>query len=391
MRQVTAAACALALACGAGLAWADGPPETPPYRPPPAPAAQAAPLRPAPVQVAPAPAQAPVRAAPLQRQSAAPAPAAPAARAGQISLADGAVTLTVPAGFELLSPAEAQAYLQRAGAPAPRGDILGLVAPVGVATTSADFWGSVLAYEALGYVPPDNAAALTAPAFEGAVRTARTSAARGFERFETAPAFSPAGALSWAERTAPDGPATRNIRHEQRALGRGGVASLTSVVRANQLGQLVAAMPAFMQGLSFPAGQRYGDATASDRRAAVDLPGLVTGEQNVASAAAATGQGFVQTNAGGQAGGAGLQGLFPWIALGVIALAALGWFAMGRRDRAADSDDYDDEDEADERPAAQQASAQASVQASAPAPAPPPPPPAREQDPEPDSPPSTPA
>ena len=69
------------------------------------------------------------------------------------------------------------------------------------------------------------------------------------------------------------------------------------------------------------------------------------------------------------------------------ALAALGWFAMGRRDRAADSDDYDDEHEADERPAAQQASAQAS----APAPAPPPTPPAREHDPEPDSPPPTPA
>ncbi|MGE0045458.1 MAG: DUF2167 domain-containing protein [Hyphomonadaceae bacterium] len=310
-------------------ALADGPPETPAYQPPPAQQQG---------QTAPAPSDASVRAAPLQ-------PAADASpRTGQVTLPNG-VTLNVPAGFHLLSAAEAQAFLQRANQPAPRGDILGLLAPIGADPAAADFWGSVISYDAIGYVPPNNAAALSARNFEADVRAARQGAGRTFVNFEQAPAFDPAGSLSWAERTAQPAEGVRNVRHEQRMLGRSGVLGLTTIGRSDQLGQMIAAIPTFVQSLAFAAGQRYADATDQDRRAPYDLPGMVTGVPR-AEAATTTAQGFVQTNAASEKGGAGLQGLFPWIAIAVVLLAALGWFAMGRRNR--DIDDVIDEDEDDE-------------------------------------------
>ena len=338
----------------AAPALGDGRPETAPLppraaaQPQVAPAPSAAPLRAAPVQPSAAPAQPAPAAAPAAATAApAAAPAAAAApRTGAITLADGAVVVTTPAGFEFWPAAEAQAYLQRANAPAARGQVQGMLAPAGSRPTQANFWGTVVAYEPIGHVAADSAPGLQAASFEADVRAARTAEQRGFEGFAAQPAFDPAGAsLSWAERSAATAANARDLRHEQRVLGRAGVVSLTTVARNDQLGAINAAAPDMLGSVAFPAGRRYADFIAqTDPASSYDLPGLITGRQSeVATAAGAQGLAAVPE----KTQGAGIQGWFPWIAVGVVVLAVLGWFVMGRRNKDVEEDDA----EADAAPA----------------------------------------
>ncbi|MEJ0058687.1 MAG: hypothetical protein WDM79_03430 [Terricaulis sp.] len=94
-----------------------------------------------PIRATPAPAPAPV---------AAPA-AAEVGRTGAIPLRDGAFTLTVPAGYRFYSADAARAYLRRNNAIAPRGEVLGLLAPVNARLDAPDLWATVVSYDAIGY------------------------------------------------------------------------------------------------------------------------------------------------------------------------------------------------------------------------------------------------
>jgi hypothetical protein len=71
---------------------------------------------------------------------------------------------------------------------------------------------------------------------------------------------------------------------------------------------------------------------------AYSVPGLVTGVAAETQALAVT------AGSGGEAQTAfgGLAGYFPWIALGVVVLAGVGYMMMRRRD----DNDEDDEEEA---------------------------------------------
>ncbi|HRE45432.1 MAG TPA: DUF2167 domain-containing protein, partial [Terricaulis sp.] len=65
---------------------------------------------------------------------------------------------------------------------------------------------------------------------------------RPFEGFIVAPAFEPgAPSLAWAERAARPGAQGADLRHESKALGRYGVATLTSIGSADQLNEIAAA------------------------------------------------------------------------------------------------------------------------------------------------------
>jgi uncharacterized membrane-anchored protein len=268
-----------------------------------------------------------------------PAPAAqPAAtpaegRSGQIPLMDGAVTLNVPAGYRFYGPPEAQAFLTRNHAAVPAGRVLGLIAPARTDINSPGAWASVVSYDTLGYVAGDTAGGLTAPTFEADVRAVRASQNRPFEGFAVQPAFDPAGAsLSWAERAAPPGAGGSDLRHEQRILGRHGVTGLTTIGSADQQGQIVTAAPDLYAMVSYPEGSRYSDfQSGSDQVSAFTAPSLVTGVAPAQPALIAD-----TASAGGAAadgGGGGLQGAFPWIAVGLIVLGGAGFFATRGRSR----------------------------------------------------------
>ncbi len=263
-----------------------------------------------------------------------PARAAPATdssvpadgRSGVIPLGEDAA-LNVPASYRYYSAAEAHAFLQRNNAAAPSGTVLGMVAPASVDVRAPGAWATIVSYDPVGYVQPETAAGLGDSGFEEQVRGARAEQRRTFEGFIAAPAFdASAPHVVWAERTSAPGAGGKDLRHEQKSLGRYGVAALTSIGSADQMGEITAAAADLQAMMSFPEGRRHADfQAASDQVSAYSVPGLVTGvptpTQNVAQVASTEGQ----TSFGG------LSGWFPWIALGVVVLAIFGGVVMRNR------------------------------------------------------------
>lgn len=271
-------------------------------------------------------------AAPPARVEPAPQPsqAAPAAlegRAGTIAFDD--VSYNVPAGYKFYPAAEAQAFLQRNNAAAPSGAVLGLIARDGVDVRAPGAWATVLSYDAIGYVQGETASGLADENFEASVRDARNTQGRRFEGFAAAPAYrGETQRLVWMERAAAPASRGADLRSEVKALGRYGVASLTSIGSADQMGEIAEAAAALSNGLGFPAGRTHSDfAPASDQVSAYSVPALVTGVP--AATAAAT----PASAESGQTGFGGLAGWFPWIAVGAIGLAIAGYMLMrGRRE-----------------------------------------------------------
>jgi uncharacterized membrane-anchored protein len=270
-----------------------------------------------------------VAAPPVRSQPPPPANAAALdGRTGQIALDD--IVLNVPAGYKFYPASEAYAYLQRNNAATPPGAVLGLVARDGADVRQPGTWATVVSYDAIGYVQRETAPGLSDAGFEASVRDARNAQNRPFEGFAMEPEFDAAApALSWAERAARPGSQGADLRTEDKLLGRNGVAGLTSIGSADQMGEMLVAASTLRGMLSFPAGRRHADFDpASDQVSAFTVPALVTGiaAQTDAAPAADT----------GQTGFGGLAGWFPWIAVGAIGLAIAGYMLMrGRREEDA--------------------------------------------------------
>lgn len=278
----------------------------------------------------------PVRAAPVQVPNAQPSSAAPQGRTGVIPLGNNGLSLNVPAGYRFYGEPEAHGFIQRSNQATPAGEVYGLIARASDDIRAPGTWATVVSYDNIGYVQPATASGLSDANFEAQVRDARRTQNRTFEGFANAPSFNAeAPYLVWGERVAaPGGAMGKDLRYEQKVLGREGVVSLTSIGSADQAPDIAAASATLRGMLTFPTGKRHADFQAeSDRVSAYSVPGLVTGvptaEPQAAANAASTGSG--QTAFGG------LSGYFPWIALGVVVLAGVGYLLMRRRNE-------DDED-----------------------------------------------
>ncbi|MEZ5961739.1 MAG: DUF2167 domain-containing protein [Hyphomonadaceae bacterium] len=278
----------------------------------------------------------PVRAAPTTPPPTSQPDAAPEGRTGIVPLGDSGLTLNVPAGYRFYNAAEARAYVQRANQQLPSGEIFGLLARNGEDIRAPGTWATVVSYEPIGYVQPETASGLSDANFETQVRDARQTQNRRFEGFATIPSFNAeAPYVVWAERVAaPGGASGKDLRYEQKILGREGVACMTSIGSADQQTAIAAAAAELRGMLSFPEGKRHGDFdAASDTVSQYSVPGLVTGvpvsQPQLVNVAQTTGQ----TSFGG------LSGYFPWIALGVVVLAGGAYLLMRRRD---DDEEFDE-------------------------------------------------
>lgn len=284
------------------------------------------------VRPLPAPSE-PVRAAPV---------APPQGRSGVIPLSGGALTINVPRTHRFYGPDEANAFLQRKGAAIPSGEVLGLVAPANADVRAPGTWATVVSYDAIGYVQTETASGLSDTGFEDQVREARRAQNRPFEGFAAAPAYTATATprIVWAERAAAPGSANAaDMRYEQKSLGRYGVACLTSVGSADQMPDMQAAAETLQGMMSFPEGRRHEDfLPASDSVSDYTIPALVTGVNPQAQAIA---EPAADASAPGQTSFGGLAGWFPWIALGVVVLAGIGYFLM--RPRRDDDDDNPEE------------------------------------------------
>jgi uncharacterized membrane-anchored protein len=284
----------------------------------------------------------PVRAAPVTVPAEPSAAPAPEGRSGIIPLGNNGLSLNVPAGYRFYSADEARAYLQRANQQAPSGEIYGLLARAGHDIRAPGAWATVVSYDNIGYVQPATAAGLSDANFETQVRDARQTQNRRFEGFATAPSFNAeAPYVVWAENVAaPGGAGGKDLRYEQKILGRSGVACMTSIGSADQMPEIAAAAADLRGMLTFPEGQRHADfQAASDTISRYSVPGLVTGVPTAEPQALAD---AATTGGTGQTAFGGLSGYFPWIALGVVVLAGAGYMMMRRRD----DDDEDEEEEA---------------------------------------------
>jgi uncharacterized membrane-anchored protein len=258
-------------------------------------------------------------------------------RTGIIPLSDS-LSLNVPNGYRFYSAEQAQAYLQRNNASAPSGVVYGMVARADADIRQPGTWATIISYDAIGYVQPETASGLTATSFETDVRSARQTQNRVFEGFAAAPAFDAAApTLTWAERAALPGSQAKDLRYEQKVLGRNGVAGLTSIGSADQMPEIEAAAAELRGMLTFPEGYRHADfQPASDQISSYSVPGLITGVPNASPQALAE----TASSAGtGQTAFGGLPSYFPWIALGVVVLAIAGYMLMRGRNR----DEVEDE------------------------------------------------
>ncbi|MDX2234542.1 MAG: DUF2167 domain-containing protein [Hyphomonadaceae bacterium] len=275
---------------------------------------------------------------------------------GEITLANGALRLNVPATYYFLPAPEARAHLQRIGAPAPAGEVLGMVAPSGARPIDDGFWGAVISANPLGYVAEERADRFAAADFIEEVRAARPAPAPRIEAFASPPVHDATRHLTaWTERTA--GPATaRTVRNEQRLLGRNIVAGVTIDARADQLASVAAAAPEVGRMVSFPAGQAYGDYRAgADPSPLYDLPSLITlkTRPTAAPAAAAAPAGGPAAGIPAQSSGlqpvggatdapasafsmADVQRWLPWIGGGLVALAVIPWLVSLTRRRGGE-------------------------------------------------------
>lgn len=266
----------------------------------------------------------PVRAEPITPPADA---AALEGRTGLITLDD--VAYNVPAGYKFYPASEALAYLQRNNAATPPGAVLGLIARNGVDVRRPGVWATVLSYDGIGYVQSETASGLADPNFEASVRQARTAQNRPFEGFSDDPVYTgETQHLAWAERSGRPAARTADLRHETKALGRYGVAGLTTIGSADQVVEITMASAPLANALSFPSGRTHADfVAATDQVSAFNVPALVTGVAATSAAAAPA------AADGGQTGFGGLAGWFPWIAVGAIGLAIAGYMLMrGRRE-----------------------------------------------------------
>jgi uncharacterized membrane-anchored protein len=275
-----------------------------------------------PTQPAPQPAQPAPQPAPTAE------PAQITGQSDQLTLMGGELSLNVPEAYRFYPAEAALAYLQRNDAVTPNGTLVGLIADADTNINAPGARATVLSYDAIGYVPGETASGLSDVGFLASVQTARSDQGRRFEGFAIEPAFDATAAnLVWAERTgSPGAQAGGDFRHEARVLGRNGVAGLTTLASADEQPDITADLPTILGMISFPEGRRYTDFQAtSDTVSSYTVPALVTGVPP-AEAQALINQGVdTQTSVGG------LAGAFPWIAGGVIVLAAAGYLMMRRR------------------------------------------------------------
>lgn len=280
----------------------------------------------------------PVRAAPTTPPPSAQPAAAPEGRTGVIPLGNSGLSLNVPAGYRFYNAAEARAFAQRANQQVPSGEIYGLLARNGQDIRAPGTWATVVSYEPIGYVQGETASGLSDANFETQVREARQTQSRRFEGFATVPSFNAeAPYVVWAERVAaPGGAGGKDLRYEQKIMGREGVAGMTSIGSADQQPAIAAAAAELRGMLTFPEGKRHADfQAASDRVSDYSVPGLVTGVPTPRTQLV----NVAETTGTGQTAFGGLSGYFPWIALGVVILAGGGYLLMRRRN---EDEEYDE-------------------------------------------------
>jgi uncharacterized membrane-anchored protein len=201
---------------------------------------------------------------------------------GPASLAIGAATINLPAGYEILPPPEGEQFLQLNGNPPSPDDAADNILQ---SDDPASNWFAILTYEDAGHIAdtqPINADALLATMQklndeDNAARQQKGQLTEALHGWAIPPTYDKtAHRLAWAfDFTNPDNSA--NVSLQMRLLGRTGDLKIVIVDDPASLAKDLPDIDKALAGGGFPAGQTYQDATASDPQAPYGLAAIIGG------------------------------------------------------------------------------------------------------------------
>ncbi|MEH6471808.1 MAG: DUF2167 domain-containing protein [Halopseudomonas sp.] len=209
---------------------------------------------------------------------------------GEIALADGVATLSVPENFYYLPPADAEKVLVEVWGNPPGGTTLGMLFPEQYTPFDEDAWGVTIGYEEEGYVSDENADSIDydelLQQMKDDIRDASDErVTQGYEKIalvgwaERPHYNSAAKKMYWAKELAFGDSPDHTLNYNIRVLGRKGVLVLNFVASMPQLQEINGNLDPVLSMANFDAGNRYQDFDPDiDEVAAYGLGALVAGK-----------------------------------------------------------------------------------------------------------------
>ncbi|MES2149252.1 MAG: DUF2167 domain-containing protein [Pseudomonadota bacterium] len=210
-------------------------------------------------------------------------------QSGKVTLPGAIATLDLPAGFQYLTPDDAERVLVEGWGNPPGFKSLGMIVPAGVSPLSEASWGVVVTYEKDGHVKDDDADSIK---YDELLKTMQDGVAEGNSArkehgysamtlvgWAEPPRYDKAShKLYWAKELKVEGAAQGSLNYNIRVLGREGVLVLNAVASMAQIAEIKGEMQKVTLFSEFSAGQRYADFDGkTDKVAEYGIAALVAG------------------------------------------------------------------------------------------------------------------
>ena len=212
-------------------------------------------------------------------------------KTGKLSLANGAMTITVPAHFKFLESADAKYVIEDLwGNPPSSRPPLGLLMPESASATGAGGYAFIVSFEEMGYVKDDDAAEINYDDLlkdmkkgseeENQERKKLNLTEMNLVGWAARPYYDKERKiLHWAKEFQIPGEDVNTLNYDVRVLGRKGVMVLQAVAGMDELDSVNAHINDVLAMVSFTDGNRYADFDSStDTVAAWTIGGLVAGK-----------------------------------------------------------------------------------------------------------------
>lgn len=209
---------------------------------------------------------------------------------GVLKLPAAKATLNVPSNFYYLSPADTKKVLVDVwgNPPSSADDTLGMIFPTTYLPSQNSAWGSVIRYNADGYVSDTDAASTDYDELLQQIKSGISEdnverEKQGFEPITLIGWASPprydtsAHAMHWARDLVfgKDMSAAHTLNYSIRMLGREGVLQFNFVAGLDQLPEIKQAIPSAIKMASFDNGATYTDYRSGDTLAAYGMAGMI--------------------------------------------------------------------------------------------------------------------
>lgn len=212
-------------------------------------------------------------------------------KTGKQTVADGAVTIDLPEGFQFLNGADARKVLVELwrNPPGAGDDALGLILPAGMELLDDDSWAVIVRFDDSGYVSDEDANKTDYDELLKGMQQG-TEANNEERRKNGYPAMTLKGwalpphydakskVLHWAKDFAVEGSDEDALNYDVRVLGRRGVVSLNCLAAMSQVREVEKHTPELVSMVRFNDGHAYADYDPStDKKAAYGIAGLIAG------------------------------------------------------------------------------------------------------------------